>query len=585
MITVKKDVSTNIRGAEHSLYISFRYNPIYVNKIKSLPNRWYNPISKEWEVPAEDLQLLLTKFNSTEIQFAQELQDNIEQLMEDREDIRERLRGITPVIDFSFKTTPYPHQIEAFNMGMSKTKLLIADEQGLGKTKESIDIAVAKKINAGVKKCLIICGVNGLKYNWEREIKIHSNELSRVIDGSSTEKRVEELKQWALDGRYFGIINIESIRKDKILDTIKRLIDSNIIGMVIVDEIHKAKNGQSQQGKALREINAPIKIGLTGTPIMNRAEDLWNLLTWLEVENRNYWRFRGRYCVLGGFNNYQVVGYKNLEELNILLNKVMLRRKKEEVLDLPDKIRMVEYVEMTGKQKQLYNQVRNALLMELDDIIISNNPLSKLIRLRQVTGGILGGQKVKIERIKELMEDEIVPNGKKAVIFSNWTEMTKELKLALEEYNPAYITGEVNMGERERQKDKFQNDDTCKVIIGTIGAMGTGLTLTAGTEVIFTDKAWTPADNDQAEDRCHRIGTINNVNVRTIVCKDTIDERIEEILTSKRDIIEQVVEGRGIERVDRRQLVNFLLDVDEDGIEIEVQQERSNTNDDIELPF
>jgi SNF2 family DNA or RNA helicase len=133
------------------------------------------------------------------------------------------------------------------------------------------------------------------------------------------------------------------------------------------------------------------------------------------------------------------------------------------------------------------------------------------------------------------------------------------LKEALTEYRPAYIVGGVK--DIEAQKERIQHDPECRVMIGTIGALGTGHTLTAGSYVIFFDKAWTPADNEQAEDRCHRIGTTETVNVITLVAKDTIDEKLEEILKSKKDLFNQVVEGHFISVEDRRAIVEKLLGI------------------------
>lgn len=172
---------------------------------------------------------------------------------------------------------------------MEKNSLLIGDEQGLGKTKESIDICVARKKE--LIKTLIVCGVNSVKYNWEKEIQIHSNEGCVMVDGKTMDVRVQQLNDWYRGSSYFGVINIESLRNEKIQDALYLGIKDGYIGAIIVDEIHKAKNGGSQQGKALRFLKAPVKIGLSGTP-MNKAEDLWNILTWLGVERRSFYSFR-----------------------------------------------------------------------------------------------------------------------------------------------------------------------------------------------------------------------------------------------------------------------------------------------------
>lgn len=317
---------------EDAFKVSFKYDPDTVSKIKKLKYRRYLPEGRAWEIPASELIHLVDIMGVENINIDPKyLQGVIKKeagiAVETSESIKERLKDIKPIIDYPFKTKPFPHQIEAFNIGYQSNNLLLADDQGLGKTKESIDIAVSRKEE--IYKCLIVCGVNSVKYNWGDEIKVHSQEDYRVIDGKDTDKRVAQIKEWLNSPAYFGIINIESLRNDKIMDAISEAINEGYIGASIVDEIHKAKNGiKSLQGKAMRmRLKTPIRIGLSGTP-MNKAEDLWNILSWLRVEKRSYWQFQNRYCMMGGYGGYKVIGHKNLDELNTELNKVMLRRKK-----------------------------------------------------------------------------------------------------------------------------------------------------------------------------------------------------------------------------------------------------------------
>ena len=539
--------------------VSFRYDIQTLNKVKSLAERRYLPEDRAWEIPAHELPNLMQIFEG-QIQADDEIMGALKEkeIADKREATQNRLKGIKPVIEFDFKTDPLPHQIEAFNYGLEHNSLLLGDQQGLGKTKESIDIAVARKKE--IYKCLIVCGVNSVKYNWQEEIGKHSSEKSTIIDDKTMDLRVKHLNEWYKGNEYFGIINIESLRNEKIQDALYIGIKDGFIGAVIVDEIHKAKNGQSQQGKALRILRTPIKIGLTGTPIMSKAEDLWNILTWLGVEKRNVWQFRNAYCVMGGYGNYKVVAYKNLESLNGLLNTVMLRRTKAEVLDLPPKTYITEYVELPRKSQILYKQIRDGIVEELEDILANPNPLTSTLRLRQLTSGDpnLTEYNPKLDRIKEILEDEIIPNGEKAIIFSQWSTIAKDLGLELQKYDPIVITGEVTPEQRQKLVNEFQNNPHCRVAIGTIGAMGTGLTLNKANHVFFMDKAWTSGENEQAEDRAHRIGTTGTVNIISMVCKGTIDEAIEGYLKENKDLFDRVVDGKG-SSVDMRALLNKLL--------------------------
>jgi len=544
--------------------VSFKYNTDTLNKVKQLANRRYIPDVREWEIPASELISLVNLIGIDNITADPKelgiLSDQVKTSLEkeNRDAVAKRLDGIKPIVDFGFKTDPLPHQVEAFNYGLDKKSLLIGDEQGLGKTKESIDITVARKKE--LYKVLIVCGVNSVKYNWEAEIRIHSNEKSVMIHSKTMDKRVEQINNWYKSGEYYGIINIESLRNESIQDALYVGLKDGVIGCIIVDEIHKAKNGSSQQGKALRSLKSPVRIGLTGTPIMSRAEDLWNILTWLGAEKRSFYSFRNTYCVMGGYGGYKVVAHKNLDSLNHTLNSIMIRRKKEEVLDLPPKIHGVEYVELTRKQQMMYKDIKQGIIDNLEDILTSVNPLTSTLRLRQLTGGLFTNDNPKLERVKDMLDEEIIPNGEKAIIFSQWESITEIYKEALKDYNPAYIIGKVDPEDRQKEVNRFQNDPSCKVIIGTIGAMGTGLTLNKASYVFFIDKAWTSGENAQAEDRAHRIGTTGTVNVISMVAKGTIDEGIEDYLRENKELFDRIVDGKG-SSVDMRALLQKLLKI------------------------
>ena len=159
--------------------------------------------------------------------------------------------------------------------------------------------------------------------------------------------------------------------------------------------------------------------------------------------------------------------------------------------------------------------------------------------------------------MEELVEDAVA-NGKKVVIFSNWTQMTDVVQERLsKKYRGVVITGDTKDAERMMNVNEFQHDDRCKYIVGTIGAMGTGLTLTAGTVEIFLDEPWNRALLDQAVDRCHRVGTKENITIYTLMCKNTIDERIHDIVERKGLMSDAIVDGRLQE--DKRKLLEFLL--------------------------
>jgi len=269
---------------------------------------------------------------------------------------------------------------------------------------------------------------------------------------------------------------------------------------------------------------------------------------------------------MGGFGQHQVVGYKNLPELQEKIDKCMLRRLKSEVLDLPEKIYINEYVDMSKEQTKLYNEVLSNLVENIDKIKLSPNPLTQLIRLRQVTGNpnlLSSTAKInpKFDRMMELIED-VVKSGGKCVVFSNWTDVINPAFELLQKngYNPALYTGQ-NKDTREQQKDNFMKNDRCKVILGTIGAMGTGLTLTAANTCIFLDEPWNRALKDQCEDRIHRIGTKTSPNIITLLCKGTIDERINNLVYRKGKMSDVIIDKEE-DIMKNPKMINYLLSID-----------------------
>ena len=537
-----------------SAFISFEYAEDIVDAIRQIPIRFYNAENKEWEIPVNSVDLLKLKINR-EITVFNEKGINI----------LDKDKTVKIPANFKFKTEPFAHQIENIEYALNHNKWILGDEQGLGKSKAIIDYAVIQKQEKGFKHCLIICGVNGLKYNWQNEIKTHSDEIAYILGQRKNAvkgiaERLEDIRNLDKINAYFIITNIESLRNPAVITELNK---RNDIDMIVVDEIHKCANPTSQQSKGLLKLSAEIKIAMTGTPLMNTPMDLYLPLKWLGYEQNAFYSFRNHYAIMGGFGGYQVMGYRNLDELQEKLSKVMIRHRKEDVLDLPEKLYIDEYVEMNNAQAKIYFEIQKAIKDDIDRIKISPDPLGQLIRLRQATGypGILSStvlDSAKLDRLIELADDAI-GNGQKVVIFSNWTQMTDKINEVMSyKYKGIIITGQISTEQRALAINRFQNDDRYVYAVGTIGAMGTGITLTAGTVVIFVDEPWTKAAYDQAVDRCHRIGTTENITIYNLITKDTIDERVHEILTQKGELSDAIIDGN-IKTQNKEALINFLL--------------------------
>ena len=449
------------------------------------------------------------------------------------------------------------------------------------------------RLKRGGQHCLVICGYKSLLFNWVKEIQTHTTESGYVIGQRQNKRnlrfrtgkvleRLEDLQNIDKIEDFFLITDITTLRqshkteyKDKngktrynkefyMADAIEDLCRKGVIGRIILDESHVFKNIDVDQTQALLKLKScPYKIAMTGTPIMNKNIDLYPIMVWLGQETRNYWQFRDRYCKLGGFKGKQIVGDKNNPELHERLSKFMLRRLKQDVLDLPEKIMIDELLEMDGKQWALYEKTSKLAKAEMAKMKGNKNALlASMANLRKITCHPAWvdpncTDSVKYERARQIVF-EAAENNEKTIIFSCFTTPFEaeleclNLKRELEMYNPAMIIGDTK--DRMEQVDKFQNDPTCKVIIGSIGAMGVGLTLNAASNVIFLDEPWNQAIKDQAIDRSHRVGTKNNVKVYTLMCKDTVDEGVHKTVTKKGRLALEIVDG-----VTAEELENIIL--------------------------
>ena len=465
------------------------------------------------------------------------------------------------------KTIPFQHQIDGVKFGTTHTSWLLADSMGLGKSRQAIDIGVYNKEHRGYKHCLIVCGINSLKWNWYNEITTHSYEAGYILGQRTNRKgkitigsikqRIEDLKR-ITELPYFLITNIESFRDTEFATLVKNLCKTEI-QMCVIDEAHTLRTPTCQQTKGFLSCNTEYKLAMTGTPIMNRPLDLYSILKWLGYESHNYYAFKNHYCVMGGFGGHEIVGYRHLDQLSNITRNIMLRRLKEDVLDLPEKIYVDEIVEMTNKQSKLYDDVLKSIMDNIDKIRLSRNLLVSIVRLRQCTGftGILSSEiqeSAKLDRLVELVEEASI-NNSKCIVYSNWTQITDIVVNRLKKFNPAYITGAVSEEKRNAEKQRFNTDPNCMCIVGTISSMSTGHNLQAATTVIFLDHPWTRAAYDQAVDRAHRIGQTKNITVYNLMCKDTIDYRVWQIMNRKGVMSEAMLDNP----INNLNMLEFLL--------------------------
>lgn len=402
----------------------------------------------------------------------------------------------------SFRFRPFQHQIEGINFGLNPKhpKWLLLDSMGLGKTNEIIWLAETLKRRGQIDHCLVICGVDSLRQNWKAEIKKFSNETCRVLGEKFTRtgtlhyatipERAKELKEPIEE--FFVIINAATLRHDEVIDAFQK--SKNKFGLIAVDEIHRFATKTSQQGSNLLKLKSPYKVGATGTLLINSPISCYMPLAWTENDFSTLTNFKSQYCEFGGFGDKQIVGYKNLETLREELNSCIIRRTLDQVRDdMPPKTVTYEVVEMSDAHRKFYEAIKDGVKAEADKVKLnSSNLLALTTRLRQATAcpRILTTQDLvssKAERAVEIAE-ELLDQGEKVVIFSNFIETVNQIAAMLDRYKPLIGTGEFSEQTVQERVDRFQSDPNSKLFIGTHAKMGTGFTLNSGNYMICLDQ-------------------------------------------------------------------------------------------------
>ena len=543
-----------------SFFVKFNYQKNIVDTMHTIPNAIYHKKLQRWEIPVTSLSRAIDALI------------NIDELSltfnEDETSVSK-----SPIIlnKNEYKTIPYKYQEEGIVYGLQHDKWLLLDAPGLGKSLQMILLAQELKKRNNIKHCLIICGINTLKHNWKKEIETHSDLSCRILgqrnkrDGSlyigSVNDRLEDLKN-PLD-EFFIITNVETLRNNDIIKQINNGV--NKFDMIVADEVHKMKSPTSQQGKNFLKLNSTYKVGLTGTLLLNSPLDAYVPLKWIGADNSTYTNYKYYYCNFSGPFNNILTGYKNIDVLKDQLNDISLRRTKD-ILDLPPKNIIHEYVEMDTAQQKFYQDITDGIISEVDKVELNTSTLLSMItRLRQATAdpSILTSnddiKSAKIERTIDLAK-QILENNEKVVIFSEFKKPLNIIMTELKEYNPLLCTGDVNDDIISQNIYNFQNNDTNKVMCATISKMGTGITLTKASYAIFMDSSWTAAVNHQAEDRIYRIGSESPVFIYYLWTTGTIDEHVKEIVDDKDAISDFVIDDK-ISNKSMESLKKYILDL------------------------
>jgi SWI/SNF-related matrix-associated actin-dependent regulator 1 of chromatin subfamily A len=501
-------------------FIVMPYNKAIMEQFKyEIDGRKWDGEEKRWEFPAVHLPKLRKIFPTATFS------DKAEQLLSTLIERREELDEIRDLEDTEFKVPGlklelFPYQKTGVQfIDRTGGRCLIADAPGLGKTAQSIAYAQLHNL-----KTLIVCPLS-VVVNWKREIKKFTGKESTVWDSKSYDGKL---------GNQFHITHFDAVGKNN-----QWLRDQNF-DLLVCDEATYLKNRQTIRAKSIlgswKErrkypgIKTKYVIFLTGTPVMSRPVEAFSLLNFLDKERfNNFYHFVQRY---GGWRGQAPM---NLKDLHDRTKDLVIRRKKDQVFkEMPVKQRNDLYVDLTAQEKKEYNQLLKEMFGKWK---LEGKP--SVQHMPKLQGFLI---EKKMPRVIEMI-DEFLDNDRSILIFSCYIAPLKQLKEHYKD-NAAILTGEMNKADRQSSIDSLVNKKA-KVGLFSLRAAGMGID---GLQhvmdtVVFLDMGWLPAEHEQAEDRTHRIGQKNQVQAYYMICEDTIDEYMRDILKEKQEIADIIVDG------------------------------------------
>ncbi|MDQ8202341.1 DEAD/DEAH box helicase [Pelagicoccus sp. SDUM812003] len=471
-----------------------------------------------------------------------------------RESIRKRAKELsakTPVnIPKGIRSELRPYQVEGFKflayLARNRFGGILADDMGLGKTLQTLTWLTWLKLNRPAEEpflCLVVCP-KSVMHVWQKEVEIHSSELSITL--FDPEKAFPSALQ--VSGTDIMVANYSQLRIHKAYFTKEKWT------VAILDEAQYIKNPLSQTARCARELNAEYRIALTGTPVENRATDLWSIFSY----------------AMPGLLGSRAAFAKQYKENDPqtparLANRVkhfMIRRSKKQVAtDLPDRIEESLVCQMEGEQRDLYLaelKMAQQKVLGLDKSAFDKerfNILSSLLRMRQICchPGLISEEyaNVRSAKLEALIDhvSELQDEGHKVLIFSQFVEMLKIIGRELGQTNCKYLTLTGQTKNREELVDQFQNDDSITAFLLSLRAAGSGLNLTAASYVILYDPWWNPAVEAQAIDRTHRIGQKNTVNAYRLIAKDSVEQKIQSLQFKKESLANEIVREESLTQI------------------------------------
>ena len=422
---------------------------------------------------------------------------------------------------------PFPYQLSGISFLFGAHHAILADEMGLGKTMQAITTIRLLLRQGELRNILLICP-KPLVTNWQREFTLWAPEIHvQVIEGNPERRKW----LWQKDNIPVRIANYELLNRDLEYYDLPRSLGGPHFDLVVLDESQRIKNRNSATSHAVRSLSRSRSWALTGTPVENSPDDLVGIFEFLSP-------------------GYLSPGMKPAT-MSDMVGDYILRRTKDKVLtDLPPKLIRDAHLELAPAQRIAYTRAEEEGILRLNDMgdsLTIQNVFELVLRLKQICNfEPATGESTKLERLLADI-DEVAASGRKAIIFSQWVETLVKLREYLAQYHPVEYHGKVPVKQRDSIIQTFRDDKNCHVILMSYGAGSVGLNLQFANYVFLFDRWWNPAVEDQAINRAHRIGASGPVTVTRFLIADTIEERIDHVLQSKRKLFEEIMSGaRGL---------------------------------------
>lgn len=474
-----------------------------------------------------------------------------------------------PLLPYPVKANLYKHQIRGANMALRAFGALDAKtpgggfgelfEMGCGKTLTTIAVAGALYNLGKIDRVLVVAPTSVCSV-WPHDLNQFATFPweARVLLGDKKKrlKALNELENWPFKALRIAVINYESTHREGIFEALAAYKPD----LIVCDESQRIKNPSAAQSKALHKLGdaAPFRMILSGTPVQNNAVDLYSQYRFLDpaVYGANFYAFKNRYCIMGGYGQHQIVGYRNMDELVEKEHSVAYRVTKEECLDLPQQTFINRYVQFTDAEQAIYEQLRKSSFLELEtgENVTATTILTMYLRLMQLTGGFLTADEstrpkqvntAKLDALADIVDDYVVDAAKKLVIFARFRAEIAAIEnlLRLRKIQYGSIYGDVPMEERGKIVEDFQTNPDTKVFVAQIQTAGLGITLHAASTAVFYSYDYNYANYAQALARIHRIGQRLPVTYIHLVVDGSIDEKILAALENKEDMAKTVVDS------------------------------------------